>query len=129
MALSLWGRVKGAIKMLPNYGEIVELLKKGATVEAQEKIMELREKSLELQEENITLKAQIKGLEEALNIRDNIEYEPPVYWLWRQDDAGDLTIKDGPFCQRCYDVDGNLVRLQDWDDSWTCMECEKTYAK
>ena len=29
--------------MIPNYKDIVELIKKGATVEAQEKIMELRD--------------------------------------------------------------------------------------
>ncbi len=36
---------------LPRYKEIVELVKKGATLEAQEKIIELREAALELQEE------------------------------------------------------------------------------
>lgn len=34
--------------MLPKYKDITELIKKGATVEALEKIMELREAALEL---------------------------------------------------------------------------------
>ncbi len=38
---------------LPNYGDIVELIKKGATLEAQEKIMELRDGALDLQEQNL----------------------------------------------------------------------------
>lgn len=37
----------------PNYKDIIELIKKGSTIEAQEKIMELREGALALQEENI----------------------------------------------------------------------------
>ena len=44
---------------LPSYKDIVDLLKKGATIEAQEKLMELRKYALELQEENINLKNQI----------------------------------------------------------------------
>lgn len=53
--------------MLPKYTEITDLLKKGATLEAQEKIMELREFALQLQEENIELKNQLKIKEELLN--------------------------------------------------------------
>ncbi len=48
---------------LPNYKDIVELLKKRATIEAQEKIMELREAALALQEENISLKNQVMDLQ------------------------------------------------------------------
>ena len=39
---------------LPNYKEIVELLKKGADVEDQEKIMKLRETAIDLKEENVS---------------------------------------------------------------------------
>jgi len=46
--------------MIPTYKEIIELIKKGATIEAQEKIMELRESAIELQSENIELKQKSK---------------------------------------------------------------------
>lgn len=52
---------------LPRYKEIVELIKKGSTLEAQEQIMELREAALELQEENIELKELVKELEESVS--------------------------------------------------------------
>ena len=55
------------MSLLPNYKEIIELLKKGSTIEAQEKIMELREGALALQEENIKLKERISELESELN--------------------------------------------------------------
>ena len=115
--------------MLPRYKDIVELLKKGATVEAQEKIMELREAALELQEETTELRTRVSELEEELKIKGNLEYSKNTYWLWKEDDAGDNTIKDGPFCQRCYDADQKLIRLQDWGVDWLCMNCEKTYGK
>ena len=43
---------------MPGYKDIVELIKMGSTIEAQEKIMELRETALEFQNENLTLKNQ-----------------------------------------------------------------------
>jgi len=44
---------------LPSYGEIMDLVKKGLTLEAQEKVIQLRESALELQAENLTLKARM----------------------------------------------------------------------
>jgi hypothetical protein len=38
-----------SLNMLPRYKDIVDLLKKGSTMEAQEQIMSLREGALELQ--------------------------------------------------------------------------------
>jgi hypothetical protein len=47
---------------LPSYSQIADLLKKGATLEAQEQIMKLREAAIELQEENLKLREDIKRL-------------------------------------------------------------------
>ena len=41
--------------MIPKYKDIIDLVKKGSTIEAQEKIMQLREAAMELKEENLTL--------------------------------------------------------------------------
>ncbi|HYA20452.1 MAG TPA: hypothetical protein VEG25_07400, partial [Burkholderiales bacterium] len=60
--------------MLPRYQDIVELIKKGATVEAQEKIMELREMALELQEENVNLKSQVNELQQALKLKEQLRW-------------------------------------------------------
>ena len=51
--------------MIPKYKEIVELIKKGSTLEAQEKIMELREAVMEAQEETHALKERVKELKLA----------------------------------------------------------------
>jgi hypothetical protein len=57
--------------MLPRYKDIVELMKKGSTLEAQEQIMSLREGAIELQEENQELKNTIRELENKLKIIDD----------------------------------------------------------
>lgn len=60
----------------PSYKEIVALLKKGATIEAQEKIMELREAALELQEENVRLGAEVLELKERVAALESFDGEP-----------------------------------------------------
>lgn len=105
---------------LPSYKDIVDLLKKGATIEAQEKIMELRESALELQNENITLKQEVSELKEKNNLRDRLVYQAPTY-----------AFADSPserFCQRCFDVDGKAVRVQELETGfWRCMNCKSDF--
>lgn len=104
---------------LPSYKEIVDLIKKGATFEAQEQIMALREAAIELQEDNLALRDKVKALEEQLRIKSQIQFDGSVYWL------ADGDARTGPYCQRCYDVEQRLVRLQDWDeDVWVCHACK-----
>lgn len=108
--------------LLPNYKDIVELLKKGSTIEAQEKIMELREGALSLQEENISLREKIKELESELNKKKEVIWESPYYWTL------DGQSRVGPFCQQCYDKNKELIRLQgDSEGYWECKTCKNTY--
>ena len=108
--------------MLPRYKDIAELVKKGATVEAQEKIMELREAALALQEENLDLKEKISDLEKELTKKNNLKYEAPFYWKIEGE------VKDGPFCQQCQDNDGKQIRLQtSGNDFWQCFTCKRHY--
>jgi ribosomal protein L37AE/L43A len=108
--------------LLPNYTDIVELLKKGSTIEAQEKIMELREGALALQEENINLKEQIKELESELNKKKEIQWEAPFYWTINGDS------KEGPFCQKCNDSESKLIRLQRIEEgNWHCKSCNNNF--
>lgn len=104
--------------MLPNYKDIVDLIKKGSNVEAQEKIMELREGALELQEQNIALTEQVAQLEAALQLQGEMIFKRTVYW--RECEGAEPV---GPFCSTCYDNEGKTIRLHDWDDSWFCRVC------
>lgn len=108
---------------LPTYKDIVDLIKKGATVEAQEQIMVLREGALQLQEENFQLREKVKDLEESLKIKGQFTFDGSSYWL------EDESRTDGPFCQHCYDTVGKLIRLQDWGDTWLCFACKNLPEK
>ncbi|MEJ5375979.1 MAG: hypothetical protein WHX93_05330 [bacterium] len=108
---------------LPTYKDIVDLIKKGATVEAQEQIMALREAALELQEQNIELRDRVRSLEEALRTRERLEFDGRTYWL------RDGNAADGPYCQHCYDANAKLIRLQDWGDTWFCVACKFSFEK
>ena len=96
--------------LLPSYNvkDIIDLIKKGSEIEAQEKILELKEAALKLQEENISLKEKIKRLKEELELKESIEWDGSVYWLTEKDSDK----KEGPFCQICFDGDKKLIRLQ-----------------
>src|SRR5688572_19785422 len=105
---------------LPSYGEIMDLVKKGLTLEAQEKIIQLREAALELQTENVTLKGQIKELQEALKVKARVVWEKPYYYLQTESHN-----RDGPYCQCCHDKDQKLIRLQgSGAGRWKCLACK-----
>ena len=61
---------------LPSYRDILELIKTGATIEAQEKIMELRQAALDLQEENIQLRNRVIELESRVRDLESDSGEP-----------------------------------------------------
>lgn len=64
----------------------------------------------------------IKEVSEKLKIKGQVSYEAPFYWL------NDEGKKDGPFCQKCYDTDQKLIRLQGSRiDRWTCCNCKNWF--
>lgn len=109
--------------MIPKYKEIVDLIKKGSTLEAQEKIMELREAVVELQDENSELKQQIKVLEDKNTFSDSLRFESPFYFA-----EGD----EVPFCPKCWEADKKALHLPPplnvmAGPRYDCVECESTY--
>jgi len=108
---------------LPNYKEIIELVKKGATLEAQEKIMEYRETILALQEENISLKQKLKDLEEKLNTSVKLVFKDSLYY----------TENDSiPFCPHCWERDKLAIHLKGPDavegyKVWDCPKCKENF--
>ena len=65
---------------------------------------------------------EIFELKKNLEIKTNVVYEKPSYWLVNGDK------KDGPFCQKCYDDNHKLVRLQGGkNDYWTCSVCKEKF--
>ena len=108
---------------IPPYKDIAELINKGVSQEAREKIMELREAAIELQEENLLLREKVAGLEGQLNKSKDLKLSGGIYWL----------LEDStPFCQVCYDKDKKLIHLQNakknWRRDWRCPVCLFLYG-
>ena len=120
--------------MLPSFKvqDIVDLIKKGATMEAQEKIMELREGAMRLQEENLEFKKQLEDLQQEVNIKKSLDWDGAVYWIKNEES----NEREGPYCQPCWDKDKNLVRLQHDENEggvgvvqWYCAVCQQFFSQ
>lgn len=110
------------MSIIPGYSDAVELVKKGLTIEAQEKIISLRGAAIALEDRILILEEENRELKKQLEIKGKIKYEAPYYWLL------DGEERDGPYCQVCYDKDGKLIRLQDYGSGdWHCYSCGHTF--
>ena len=88
----------------------------------QDTLFYIREELLRVQEENHSLKERIKELERKQSEKEKLQYIKPSYWIIDQEK------KDGPFCQKCYDANQLLIRLQgENNDIWHCHECKSIY--
>ena len=99
---------------------IVELAKKGMSLELQEKIMQLREEALELQEENLRLKTENLKLKK----KEELHFKRKVYYR-----EGD----EVPFYPYCYEKSNLLIHLNgprkraEEGQLYDCQECGTTY--
>ena len=93
------------MSIISNAKEIAELVKKLGNVDLYRRIVDLEGEIIELSGENHALKERIAELEKNLKLRAELKFESGVYWRI------DGQTKEGPFCQRCYDADGKLLRL------------------
>ena len=128
------GQAYSAVKAIKELGET--LIKGKIDAEAKEKIYDMmtklgsvqdqlfniRELLITQQDENQKLKTRIKEIEDSVELKSKIVYEKPSYWIKEGDQ------KDGPYCQRCWDADQKLVRLQEKSTGYfVCLGCDKGY--
>ena len=88
----------------------------------QEELEALRAKVLHLQATTEELQNTVNTLEAELRKRDEVCWEEPFYWT--KSAQGKV---DGPFCQRCYDLSGKLMRLHHGLLRYRCIECGHNY--
>nr|WP_321256035.1 hypothetical protein [uncultured Pseudodesulfovibrio sp.] len=112
MAMPSAGDIKTILSSL------TDLVKKGMTVEAQEKIMDLREIILELREQNIEYRELAEQFQQQSAIEEELEFKDNV--LWRLKDGERI----GPFCQSCWDSQKKLIRLQKDEYMYYCKVCK-----
>jgi len=67
--------------------------------------------------------ARVRDLEGQLRTKESLRWKEPAYWV------EDGLRSDGPFCQKCYDTDGRLVRLLgDGRGRFECKACKSNYV-
>ncbi|MEH6649006.1 MAG: hypothetical protein V7707_03150 [Motiliproteus sp.] len=89
----------------------------------QDTLFYVREELHIKQNEAHRLAEKVRELETQLEAQSKVFYRKPSYWI--RAGAGEDEYEDGPFCQSCFDVEKNLVRLQGGNnDRWRCNECK-----
>lgn len=63
--------------------------------------IELQRKAISLQQELYDLQEEVRVLRERLANREQLSFRRNAYWRG----------EEGPFCSRCFDVEGKVVRL------------------
>ncbi len=105
------------------FKQVQDLFLEGKSKKARRILKELQDKYIELCDENMLLKTQVQEFEDILYLAKNLEYDGRSYWL----KTG--TIKQGPFCQNCFDKEGLLIRLYENDVNWKCLTCGEEYER
>jgi len=101
--------------------DIGMFLQKAGNADLYSKLIEIQEKAIEIMEKNRELKEENSKLLDALRIKNSLEFQDEVYWMKNKD--GTL---NGPYCPKCYDDEGKLLRLVSCPDPTysQCLKCK-----
>ena len=113
--------------IIENIKEVVSLIQKTGNIEQVSQLLDVQKEALELLEQNGKLRKQVSELEDQIKIKGEVKIEGGVYYRYPEEGE-----REGPYCTRCYDVKGLLVRLVSYPTdlgggSLQSPEC-RTYA-
>ena len=94
------GAIASSVRVLTN------LAKEAGKVELREKIVELVGQLNEVVADNSELRRRIEDLETRAQIKSSLQFRRFSYWTGESDSE-----ENGPYCTKCWDVDGKLVRM------------------
>jgi len=105
--------------IIDNFKDVLKIADAANNLDLYKKLAELQTSVLGLQEENQVLKERLREIEKKKDIADRLHVNDNAYYL---DDGKE---HDGPFCMRCWDVDGKLVRERLGATAGThfCLHC------
>jgi hypothetical protein len=109
--------------------KILEAVQQSDGVAASKLILELQGVALDLREENARLREQLAELEAHIDLIDQMQFDGTFYWRGAGDD------RQGPYCQKCLDMERRAIRLQhidetvaDYKSEWyECLNCQTRY--
>ena len=109
--------------IVENMKEVADLVKKVGDIDLNRKIVSLEGEVLDLTREKRHLEVRVEELEKTLNLKKNLAFKEPLYWL-----EGDTT----PYCPGCWEDKRSAVHLTFLDDysdatRWQCPVCRHHY--
>lgn len=105
------------------FKKVTDYIKKGMLEEARLELAELQRRYVALCDENTSGKLQIQEYEDILYLARNLFFDGEFYWLITG------SIKQGPFCPKCYDRDGLLMRLSGEPGDRFCALCREAFIR
>jgi hypothetical protein len=94
-----------------------ELFRQGKHKEGRQELLELQQRYIALCDEVTTLKVRLLAYEELLYLSQNLAFDGAFYWLLTG------SVSQGPFCPRCYEAEGLLIRLSTKEGERLCGVC------
>jgi len=95
----------------------IEFAKKVKDIELESKLLDLKGMINDLKGENLDLKEKIGELEKTSKLKSELVVKDEYYYQG----------EDGPFCTKCFDDEGKLIRVvTEWKQTGqTCRKCPK----
>ena len=103
------------------FKKINDLFASGQHDKARHLLMEVQSRCIALRDELSMLKVRLKTLEDIAFFAENLHVQDGFYWLTAND------VRQGPFCPRCYESEGGLIRLERWQKALHCPYCHAVY--
>jgi hypothetical protein len=105
------------------FKEINDLFAQGQPEKARQQLMEVQSSFIALRDEINMLKVRVQTFEDILYLARNLYEENGFYWLKTSG------LKQGPFCPRCYENEGGIVRLEKNRLGLRCPYCQAGYDR
>jgi hypothetical protein len=99
------------------YKEVSDLYAQNREEEARRLLTDLQARYIAMCDENATLRLRVQEFENVLYMANNLVFDGSSYWLLTG------SVRQGPFCQICYEREGALIRLEHLDDELICPMC------
>lgn len=103
------------------FRDINDFFATGQPEKARRLLMEVQSRCLALRDEITMLKLRLETAEDALFLSQNLFMESSFYWLKSPG------ARQGPFCPRCYDAEGALIRLVREFNRFLCPYCHADF--
>jgi hypothetical protein len=87
-----------------------------------DQMQDVKEGALTLREENLRLRTDLAALTEKQRLKESLVFKFDSYWLPK-----DGELLQGPFCTKCFDDEGKMMRLQtnfSGRNSHACPKCK-----